>query len=527
MPYTDSRIGDHDALCALMVATVGQRSQNDLLTLITNGIAAWPNVASARIWLIDRGDICHRCPLADACPDHTRCLHLAASGDRPRKAGDEWARLTAVFARFPIGVHKIGLIAKNNKGMTIPDIRRDPFPAVRPEWMEGEGIIGFAGKPLTCGEVLGVLAVFTRTVMDQDMCDLTTVLADHVAMSIGNSRAFAEVQRLRTALAAENDLLRANLAAQGRFGDIVGSSPAMAAVSATIALVAPTSAAVLITGESGTGKELVAREIHRRSDRAGGPLVQVNCAAIPEALFESEFFGHAKGAFTGATSDRLGRFAAADGGTLVLDEIGEIPLAMQGKLLRVLQEGTFERVGEERVRRVDVRLIAATNRDLAAEVAAGRFRTDLYYRLNVVPIHVPPLRERREDIAAIAQHLLAGLAIRHHFPVPSLSRADIERLEGYPWPGNVRELANVLERGLIFGREGRVHIDLPATPGPPAPMHPSGIISESELEALTKANLHAALKRANGKIFGPGGAAELIGVKPNTMVSRLKRYGLK
>jgi len=245
---------------------------------------------------------------------------------------------------------------------------------------------------------------------------------------------------------------------------------------------------------------------------------------------ESELFGHTKGAFTGAVADRIGRFAAADGGTLLLDEVGEIPLALQGKLLRVLQEGTYERVGEERVRRVDVRIIAATNRDPAADVAAGRFRADLYYRLNVVPIHVPPLRERREDIPAIAQHLLAGLAIRHRRPVPKLSRADLQRLEAHPWPGNVRELANVLERGLIIGQGGRLVIDLPAAAAPaasPAPISATDIISETEMDALTRRNLIAALKRADGQVFGPGGAAELLGVKPTTLVSRLKRYRLR
>ena len=531
MPFTSTRADDDVALRAIMLAMVGERSLDDLLRMITSQLAVLPNVALARIWLIDRGDICERCPAAKWCPGHIPCLHLVASAGRPNIAPHDWSRLDGPFARRPIGLYRVGTVAKENQGITIPDVRVDPREAVLTEWFAEEGIVGFAGKPLTVrGEVVGVLAVVTRNRFDQDMCEMTGVFANHAAMSIANARAFAEVDRLHRALAAENDQLRAELSAQGAFGDIIGSSPAIGAVTARIALVAPTPTAVLITGESGTGKELVAREIHRRSDRADGPLVRVNCAAIPDALFESEFFGHTKGAFTGAVADRIGRFAAADGGTLLLDEVGEIPLALQGKLLRVLQEGTYERVGEERVRRVDVRIIAATNRDPAADVAAGRFRADLYYRLNVVPIHVPPLRERREDIPAIAQHLLAGLAIRHRRPVPKLSRADLQRLEAHPWPGNVRELANVLERGLIIGQGGRLVIDLPAAAAPaasPAPISATDIISETEMEALTRRNLMAALKRANGQVFGPGGAAELLGVKPTTLVSRLKRYRLR
>jgi transcriptional regulator with GAF, ATPase, and Fis domain len=458
---------------------------------------------------------------------------LVASAGRPRDASGSWSRIDGQFRRFPLGERKIGRIATTNMHITVPDVRRDDHWIAKPEWVAAEGIIGFSGKPLAVrGEVVGVLGVFTRTPFDVSMCQLTGVLANHAAISIANARAFAEVERLQRITSAENDLLRAELSAQGAFGDIIGTSSGIRAVTARIALVAPTPAAVLITGESGTGKELVAREIHRASDRAQGPQVRVNCAAIPAELFESEFFGHVKGSFTGATSDRQGRFAAADDGTLFLDEIGEIPLALQGKLLRVLQEGTFERVGEERTRHVDVRIVAATNRDLAVEVAAGRFRADLYYRLNVVPIQVPPLRERREDIAAIAHHLLAVLAGRFGRPVPQLSRADLQRLEAYAWPGNIRELSNVLERALITGRDGRLAIDLPAAPARPAVAKsavsaPADLLTERDLIAIEKANLQLALTRAEGRIFGAGGAAELLGLKPTTLLSRLKRHGLR
>lgn len=534
MPYTTTQAGDDAVLRELMLAMAGERSLDDLLGLITGHLAALPSVALARIWLIDDGDICVRCPMARECPDRARCLHLVASAGQPRSRTENWSRLDGQFRRFPLGVRKIGRIATTNVHITVPDVREEPQWIAKPEWVAAEGIIGFTGKPLTVrGEVVGVLGVFTRTPFDLPMCQLTGVLANHAAMSIANARAFAEVERLQRAAAAENELLRAELSSHGSFGDIIGTSPGIRAVTARIALVAPTPAAVLITGESGTGKELVAREIHRGSDRAKGPLIRVNCAAIPSELFESEFFGHVKGSFTGATNDRQGRFAAADDGTLFLDEVGEIPLALQGKLLRVLQEGTFERVGEERTRHVDVRIVAATNRDLAADVAAGRFRADLYYRLNVVPIHVPPLRDRREDIAAIAHHLLANLATRFHRPVPQLSRADLQRLEAHQWPGNIRELSNVLERAMITGRDGRLAFDLPPAPAQErskaitTKTTERDLLTERDRVALEKANLQTALARSEGRIFGDGGAADLLGLKPTTLLSRLKKHGIR
>ena len=246
-----------------------------------------------------------------------------------------------------------------------------------------------------------------------------------------------------------------------RTSGIVGESEALQAVLQQIELVADTDATVLITGESGTGKELVARAIHEQSPRRKGPLVRVNCAAIPESLFESELFGYVRGAFTGALNDRAGRFEAAQGGTLLLDEIGEVPLAMQPKLLRVLQEKELERVGETRPRKIDVRIVAATNRDLAAEVMAGRFRGDLFYRLNVFPIENPPLRDRREDIPMLAEHFIQACAHRLRRPPPRLTEAALSQLMTRDWPGNIRELENVIERAIILARDGALRFDPP------------------------------------------------------------------
>ncbi|MGE0285817.1 MAG: sigma 54-interacting transcriptional regulator [Bradyrhizobium sp.] len=345
--------------------------------------------------------------------------------------------------------------------------------------------------------------------------------------------ALTEVDRLRERLELENAYLQEEIRIETNPRGIIGQSEAIQKTLRQVKLVAPTAAAVLITGESGTGKELIARAIHEDSQRRDRPLIRVNCAAIPRELFESEFFGHVKGAFTGALRDRIGRFELADGGTLFLDEVGEIPLELQGKLLRVLQEGNFERVGEERTRTVDVRLIAATNRDLKQEVQRGRFREDLYFRLNVFPIESVPLRERREDIPLLAQHFL----MRERAEPKSglrLSEGDVRRLSRYGWPGNVRELQNVIERAVILAQNGRLRIDLPDAPGPNlAPgdgrqgsdERPT-VMTSAELRDLERSNIIAALAACNGKVFGASGAAAMLDIKPTTLASRMKALGL-
>jgi PAS domain S-box-containing protein len=342
--------------------------------------------------------------------------------------------------------------------------------------------------------------------------------------------ALAELNILKQRLEEQNAYLQEEIHIEHNFREIVGQSDPILKIIKQIDVVAPTDASVLINGESGTGKELIARAIHQASRRSASPLIRVNCAAIPTELFESEFFGHIRGAFTGAVRDRVGRFELADGGTLFLDEIGEIPLELQSKLLRVLQEGQFERVGEERTRKVDVRIIAATNRDLRQEVTAKRFREDLYFRLNVFPIQSPALRDRAMDIPQLAAHFLKQTSQRLNMPGRRLRNSDIERLQHYSWPGNIRELQNVIERALITSHGADLNMDLPDEPKRSQsviPQHsPPAIMTDAQLRELERSNMQAALKASNGKLFGKGGAAELLGIKPTTLASRLKRLDI-
>ncbi|KQW28399.1 MULTISPECIES: sigma 54-interacting transcriptional regulator [Pseudomonas] len=341
--------------------------------------------------------------------------------------------------------------------------------------------------------------------------------------------ALAELQALKQRLEEQNAYLQEEIHIEHNYRDIVGQSEPILKIVRQIDVVGPTDANVLIHGDSGTGKELIARAIHQASKRRDQPLIRVNCAAIPAELFESEFFGHLRGAFTGAVRDRIGRFELANGGTLFLDEIGEIPLELQSKLLRVLQEGQFERVGEERTRSVDVRIIAATNRDLRAEVQSKRFREDLFFRLNVFPVHSPGLRERRSDIPLLASHFLQLIGARLNMPGHRLSKGDMARLQAYDWPGNIRELQNVIERALITATGAELNIDLPNAAASSqvdvVEVNPR-IMTEQELRALERDNLCAAMSACGGKLFGKDGAAELLGIKPTTLASRLKKLGI-
>lgn len=352
------------------------------------------------------------------------------------------------------------------------------------------------------------------------------------------TQALSELQSLKSRLEQQNEYLQEEILQENQYHEIVGNSSSIREIIEKIKVVAQTDANVMIYGESGTGKELIARAIHQSSHRSQQPLIRVNCAAIPPELFESEFFGHVKGAFTGAIRDRAGRFELADQGTLFLDEIGELPLELQSKLLRVLQEGTFERVGEERTRKVNVRIIAATNRDLKVEVRQKRFREDLYFRLNVFPIFSPALRERKEDIPLLVSHFTKLICEQRKVPYLSFSQKHIQELQRYNWPGNIRELQNVLERAMITARHGAVSFQyLLEQDGQPVSQTKesnvlvengnSDILTIDDLKQIEIENLKRAVQHCEGKIFGEDGAAKLLGINPTTLISKLKKLGIR
>jgi transcriptional regulator with GAF, ATPase, and Fis domain len=528
------------SLPQVMVAVAQNLGLPEVLRTVVRGIADCNNVALTRIWLFGPGDLCASCRFADDCADRSRCLHLVASAGNLRTEGVDANNLHGAFRRFPTGHRKIGRVAATGEAMLLREVKGDEPWIVDREWFAHEGVRAFAAQPLVFrSEVLGVLAVFDRLPLDDAELQWLRVFADHAAVSIAHARAFEEIDRLRNKLLAENDYLHEEVDRVRGGVELVAESDGMQRVVQQVRIVAQTDATVLITGESGTGKEVVARSIHDQSRRRDRPLIRVNCGAVPESLFESEFFGHVRGAFTGAQKDRIGRFELADGGTLFLDEVGEIPLAMQSKLLRVIQEREFERLGDGKTRTVDVRILAATNRDLQQEVDAGRFRQDLYYRLSVFPIELPPLRDRRADVAVLAEHFLRAQARRGARPV-RLDPVGLRQLEAHDWPGNVRELQNAIERARILAEDGPLRFaelgaaasrrsGIPARTGSPAKAargEPETVRTQLQLREEERGNLVAALKATHGKVFGPGGAAELLGMKPTTLASRLKALGI-
>lgn len=346
--------------------------------------------------------------------------------------------------------------------------------------------------------------------------------------------AYAEIKMLKEQLELERDYLRDEVDVRVNFGEIIGQSMALKRTLAKVEAVASTSASVLILGESGVGKEMIARAIHNQSERADKPLIKVNCASIPKDLFESEFFGHVRGAFTGAHKDRIGRLQLANGGTLFLDEVGEIPMSLQGKLLRALQEQQFERVGDEETTTVDVRVVAATNRNLEEEMAAGRFREDLYYRLSVFPMELPPLRERAEDIVPLAAHFLEAICLELNRDTLALTKHHCAMLQKHLWPGNIRELRNVIERAVILTRGERLRLDLAmgsATKANTEPEAPASdaqqFLTEEEFRRKEKQNLVAALQSADWRVWGPDGAAALLGIKPSTLSYRMNAFDIR
>jgi transcriptional regulator with GAF, ATPase, and Fis domain len=526
---------NHAAL--LLLEAAREQSLELLLKKFVQRAAERPEIACAQIWLIEKGDLCSTCPRRPHCPDQSRCLHLAAGNGTSIARSHAPKYFDDATSRMPLQTGLLGMAVTTGEQCANDDLRKDASSMAGFDWLKREEIRSVAVTPILFkGETLGVIVAFTRKHLPEAGRMWGRIFANHIGAAIANARAFEEIKQLKAQLELHNTYLLEEVAQANAFGDLIGQSAALRHIISQIDLVAPTEASVLILGDTGTGKELVAREIHRRSPRTDRPLVRVNCASIPKELFESEFFGHVKGSFTGAIKDRAGRFETAEGGTLFLDEIGEVPLDMQGKLLRALQEKRYERVGEDRTRQADVRVIAATNRDLKKEVAAGRFREDLYYRLNVFPIQVVPLRERKEDLPLLAKHFVELSVKELRCTMPRLTRAGVTALQNYDWPGNVRELRNVIQRAVILARGGPLNFDLPVTgfsAGSISPRPKTGasaemeFLTEAETQRRDRENLITVLNKTGWKIKGPDGAAELLGVKPTTLLARMKKMGLQ
>jgi formate hydrogenlyase transcriptional activator len=390
------------------------------------------------------------------------------------------------------------------------------------------GVQSFCWLPLTTARRrLGTLVFTSKEPAAYAAADVDFLqqVANQVALAVENALAFQEIQALKDKLSRENAYLEAEAFTEHNFGDIVGQSAALRRVLKQIDAVAPTDATVLVLGETGTGKELVARALHERSPRQGRTFVKLNCAAIPTGLLESELFGHEKGAFTGAIAQKVGRFELAHQGTLFLDEVGDIPLELQAKLLRVLQEQEFERLGSTRTVKTDVRLVAATNRDLTAMVAEGRFRQDLYYRLDVFPVVLPPLRERRDDIPRLVRHFTQRFARRMGRRIETIPTAVMDALVWYPWPGNVRELQNVIERAVILSPGTSLLVppgDLLAAPAQdPEPAAAPGTLADAARDHIL-----GVLRETRWVLGGPNGAAARLGMKRTTLQWKMKKLGI-
>jgi formate hydrogenlyase transcriptional activator len=429
--------------------------------------------------------------------------------------------------RIPVSQHHMSVVMKTLQPYVCSDVEAQRrFP--RDDDFLKRDIRSYIALPLMkLGKLIGVVDFLSvqRRNYSKEQIQLLQDVSEMVSIAVSNALAYEEINALKERLQLENRLLQDEIVQRSIYEEIVGSSTSLQKVLTAIDKVAPTDSTVLITGETGTGKELVAHAIHRRSPRSSRALVKVNCAALPSELIASELFGHEKGAFTGALQQRIGRFEAANGGTIFLDEIGELSPEMQIALLRVLQEKEFERVGGNKTMRTDVRVITATNRDLEREVADGRFRMDLYYRLNVFPVHVPALRERTDDIPILVDYFAARLAGRMGKRIREIETRTLDAMLRYSWPGNIRELQNVIERGVILADGEVFRLEPGALKADSRKASSDRSLREAEpaeSRDRQKAEIEAVLQETRGRISGPDGAAARLGIPASTLESRIR-----
>jgi formate hydrogenlyase transcriptional activator len=502
----------------------------DVLTTVTSVLVERADFRSVAIWLYLQDDECERCramPASDR-TEQRRLHRVTRTTSSPMLEQLHTLPLNDAFAarlardRSPICENDLLKLAKLVALMTEGHVELSKAEESAARAAQ-EGLRGAALFPLFVGEdFTGILFMTAEREISPEEVGYLEVFALQTASIIRWSRAYGEIERLRDQLAEENSYLDEAVRQEAGFTGIVGSSGALKEVLPLIAQVAPTDSTVLLVGETGTGKELFARAVHEASRRAGHPMIKVNCGGFASGLVDSELFGHERGAFTGATQRRVGRFELANRGTLFLDEVAELPPETQVKLLRVLQEREFERVGGERTIAVDVRLIAATHRDLELEVSRERFRADLYYRLNVLPIRIPPLRERPEDVEPLVGHFVAHFGRRMGKKFRGISQGSLGRLQGYDWPGNIRELQNVIERACVLAKGPVVDV-----PDPALGTRQRRAWHPTTLDEAEQAHIGRTLEQTGWRIEGPGGAAKLLGLRPSTLRSRIKKHGLR
>ena len=510
------------------------RDLDEVLEAITRGLTERIQGSACSVWLYRRDDECNECA-GNSAAGTGSALHLATIAGIGRQ-------VVVHTHRIPLGRYLVGRAAERRASIRLNDFTErwrayrggrleHPFDDpgdeddVVVQQIIAWGGVGAALYPLLVREELvGVLGVWAHRTLTDEETAFFELFAGQAAIAIKGAELFSALERANLVLEAENSELR-GAATGGRAEGVIGESPALLEVLRQARQVAPTDTTVLIFGETGTGKERLARLLHEHSHRRDHPMVKVNCGAIAAGVAESELFGHERGAFTGASQRRIGRFELAHRGTLFMDEVGELPPDLQVKLLRVLQEREIERVGGAQAIRVDVRVIAATNRDLEEDVRAGRFRTDLYYRLHVLPLRMPPLRERREDIPALAMHFLDLYARRLGRPLRGFTPDTMRRLEAYAWPGNVRELQNVVERLCVLATGPMVSGE-PTVTLPSASRQPDEA-SDDSLRAVEKRHIEATLEGAAGRIEGADGAAARLGLAPSTLRARMRKLGIR